>query len=108
MKIHPISSEQKTILATRIKNYPDVDIPTEEYLTKEVKEPGVSQKELAKRMARPTNAINELINSKKAITAETALQLENAMPEIVTRFWLTLETDYQLTKTLIKRNQAAG
>ena len=81
-----------------------MDIPTEEYLTKEVKERGVSQKELAKRMGWPSNAINELINSKKAITAETALQLENSMPEIVTHFCLTLETDYQLTKALIKRD----
>ena len=36
---------------------------------------GLSQKELAKRMGRSLNAINEIINGKKAITAETALQL---------------------------------
>jgi plasmid maintenance system antidote protein VapI len=27
------------------------------------------------------------------------------MPEIPARFWLNLETDYQLTKALIKRRQ---
>jgi plasmid maintenance system antidote protein VapI len=27
------------------------------------------------------------------------------MPEIPARFWLNLETDYQLTKALIKRLQ---
>jgi HTH-type transcriptional regulator/antitoxin HigA len=54
-------------------------------------------------MGRPANAINEIINGKKTITAETALQLEAAMPEIPARFWLNLETDYQLTKALIKR-----
>ena len=42
-------------------------------------------------------------NGKKAIAAETALQLEAAMPEIPARFWLNLETAYQLTKALIKR-----
>ena len=49
------------------------------------------------------NAINKIINGKKAIIAETALQLEAVMPEIPARFWLNLETDYQLTKALIKR-----
>jgi len=81
-------------MATRTKNYPDVAIPPGEYLAEEIKERGFSQKELAKRMGRPTNAINAIINGKKAITAETALQLENVMPEITARFWLNLETDY--------------
>ena len=63
----------------------------------------ITHKELARRMARPVNTINEIVNGKKAITAETALQLEATMPEIPARFWLNLETDYQLTKALIKR-----
>ena len=46
---------------------------------------------------------NEIINGKKAITAETALQLEEAIPEIPAKFWLNLETDYQLTKALINK-----
>jgi HTH-type transcriptional regulator/antitoxin HigA len=63
----------------------------------------MTQKELAGRMGRPLNAINEIIKGKKSITAETALQLEAVMPEIPARFWLNLETDYQLTKALINR-----
>ena len=55
-------------------------------------------------MRRPLNAINEIINGKKAITAETALQFEGVMPEIPARFWLNLETDYQLTKVLINKH----
>jgi HTH-type transcriptional regulator / antitoxin HigA len=62
-----------------------------------------SCKELAKRTGRPLNAINEIINGKKAITAETALQLEEVMPDILARFWLNLETGYQLTMALIKK-----
>ncbi len=54
-------------------------------------------------MGRPANAINKIVNGKKAVTAETALQLESVLPEIPARFWLNLETDYQLTKALIKR-----
>ena len=90
-------------MATRTDAYPDVAIPPGEYLAEEIGARGISQKELAGRMARPANAINEIVNGKKAITAETALQLESAMPEIPARFWLNLETEYQLTKALIKR-----
>ena len=46
-----------------------------------------------------------IINGKKAITADTALQFESVMPEIPARFWLNLETDYQLTKALVKRGK---
>ena len=80
-------------------------IPPGEYLAEEIEARGISQKELARRMGRPANAISEIINGKKAITTESALQLEDAMPEIPARFWLNLETDYQLTKALIKRRQ---
>lgn len=92
-------------MATKTDAYPDVAIPPGEYLSEEIQAREISQKELARRMGRPLNAINEIINGKKAITARTALQLEEVMPEIPARFWLNLETDYQLTKALIKRRQ---
>ena len=92
-------------MATRTDLYPDVAIPPGEYLAEEIEAREISQKELASRMGRPANAINEIVNGKKAITAETALQLEEVMPEVPARFWLNLETDYQLTKTLIKRRE---
>jgi HTH-type transcriptional regulator/antitoxin HigA len=88
---------------TNTSAYPDVAIPPGELLAEEIEARGISQKELARRMSRPLNDINEIINGKKAITAETALQLEQVMPEIPARFWLNLETDYQLTKAVIKR-----
>ena len=90
-------------MVTRTDAYPDVAIPPGEYLQEEIEAPGIFQKELARRMGRPVNAINEIINGKKAITAETALQLEAVMPEVPARFWFNLETDYQLTKALISR-----
>ena len=88
--------------------YPDVAIPPGEYLAEEIAARDITQKELARRMGRPANTINEIINGKKAVTAETALQLEEVMPEIPARFWLNLETDYQLTKALNKRRVRAG
>jgi HTH-type transcriptional regulator/antitoxin HigA len=85
-------------MATRTDAYPDVAIAPGEHLAEEIQTRGISQKELARRMGRPVNAINEVINGKKAITAETALQLEAVMPEIPARFLLNLETDYQLAR----------
>jgi HTH-type transcriptional regulator/antitoxin HigA len=90
-------------MATKTESYPDVAIAPGEYLAEEIEARGLTQKELARRMGRPLNAINEIVKGKKAITAETALQLEAVMPEIPARFWLNLETDYQLTKALINR-----
>ena len=90
-------------MATKTDAYPDVAIPPGEYLAEEIEARGFSQKELARRMGRPLNAINEIINGKKSITAGTALQFEAVMPEIPARFWLNLETDYQLTKALISK-----
>ena len=95
-------------MVTKTAAYPDIAIPPGEYLAEEIEARGISQKELAKRMGRPLNAINEIINGKKAITAETALQLEGVMPEIPARFWLNLETDYQLTKVLITKRTAVA
>ena len=92
-------------MATKSNEYPDVAIPPGEHLADELEARGISQKELAKRMGRPANTINEIVNGKKTITAETALQLEDAMPEIPARFWLNLETDYLLTKALISRRE---
>ncbi len=94
-------------MVTKTDAYPDVAIPPGEYLAEEIEARGITQKELAKRMKRPLNAINEIINGKKAITAATALQFEEAMPEIPARFWLNLETDYRLIKALlVRRNKA--
>jgi HTH-type transcriptional regulator/antitoxin HigA len=93
---------------TKTEAYPDVAIPPGEYLAEEIETRGISQKELARRMGRPLNAINEIINGKKSITAETALQLEEVMPEIPARFWLNMETDYQLTRALENKRTKAS
>ncbi len=93
-------------MVTKTNAYPDLAIPPGEFLAEEIETRGISQKELAKRMGRPLNAINEIINGKKMITAETAIQLEEVMPEIPARFWLNLESDFQLTRALIKRRSS--
>jgi HTH-type transcriptional regulator / antitoxin HigA len=92
-------------MVTKISAYPDVAIPPGEFLLEEIQARNISQKELARRMGRPTNTINEIVNGKKAITAGTALQLEEVMPEISARFWLNLESEYQLTKAVLDKSR---
>ena len=46
-------------------------------------------------MGRPIQAINEIIEGKKEITADTAAQLEDVLGTPA-HIWLNLERDYQL------------
>jgi addiction module HigA family antidote len=61
-----------------------------EILAEALHDRGMSQSELARRMSRPTKTINEIVNGKAAITAETAVQLELALG-ISADFWNALE-----------------
>jgi len=62
----------------------------------------MTQKELAELMGRPYQVISEIVRDKKRITAETALDLEQALG-IPAHLWLNLEADYQLTKARLRR-----
>ena len=57
----------------------------------------MTQSELATRMGRPQQAINEIVNRKKMITAETALELERALG-ITASFWTNLGALYRLVQ----------
>ena len=54
-----------------------------------------SQRELARRSRRPFQVINEIVRGRKAITAETALQLEGEFGTPA-YLWLALQADYDL------------
>ncbi len=59
---------------------------------------GISQYRLAKAIHKPQSAISDIVNGRRAITAEMAWLLSKALgttPE----FWLNLEATYQV-KTL--------
>ena len=66
-------------------------------LGEELEVRGLSQRELARRMGRPYQVVSEIVRGRKAITAETALQLEAAL-EIKAHIWLGLQTDYDLVQ----------
>ena len=57
---------------------------------------GWTQQDLARVIARPPQMISEIINAKKQITPETALELGEAF-ETSADYWNKLEADYQLS-----------
>ena len=79
-------------------------IPPGEFLREHLEESGMSQAELARRLGRPRQAVNEIIRGKKAITAETALQLERVL-STPAHIWLGLEQEYRL---VLARNALAA
>jgi HTH-type transcriptional regulator/antitoxin HigA len=87
------------------KIYSDLPIPPGEYLAEVLEERGFSQKELADRMGRPAQAICEIIKGEKAITPETALQLERTLG-VPAYIWTGLENDYRIIKARQSENVA--
>ena len=75
-----------------------------EILAEELAAREMTQVALADQMGRPVQAINEIINGKKAITAETALELEKALG-VPAHVWVNLQGQYELTQA---RLAAAG
>ncbi len=71
-------------------------IPPGEILFEEFMQPlGISMNALARDLAVPPNRISEIVNGKRALTADTALRLAlyfGTTPEL----WLNLQTDHDL------------
>ena len=80
--------------------------PPGDFLREEMEFRGWTQQQLADRMGRPFQTVNAIINGRKQITAETALQLEEAF-KIKATYWMNLETTWQLY-TLSQKKKAGG
>ena len=79
-----------------------------EFLAEELEAREMTQKQLAVAMGRPPQAINEIVRGRKAITAETAVQLEHAL-RIPAHFWMNLQTIYDITRARqAERNRATA
>ena len=74
----------------------DMAISPGEVLQEEIEARGMSHKELAARLGRPPQAVNEIIRWKKAITPDTAIGLGKVLG-IDPQYWINLETDYRMT-----------
>jgi addiction module HigA family antidote len=74
----------------------------EEFLTPA----GTSQRAMAKRLGWTVAKINELINGKRGVTADSALDLAGELgtsPEL----WLNLQMQFDLRRAEIRRKQAS-
>ena len=93
-------------MGTRIpRTYSDLAIPPGEVLEEELEARGMTQKELATRLGRPAQAINEIIKAKKSITPETAIGLGRVLG-IDAQFWSNLEAEYRMTLARIKEKSS--
>ena len=85
---------------------PDYVAPPGSLLAEELVARGMTQRALAQQMGREPKIISEIIQGRKQITPETALQLETAL-DIAASLWVRLEADYRLHLARIKRAKAA-
>ncbi len=69
--------------------------PPGEYLRDELDERGWTVAEFARRIDRPPQAVSEILNGKKAITAETARSFAEALGT-TSELWLNLQSAYRL------------
>ena len=76
--------------------YSDLAIPPGEYLEEVLSELGMTKQELASRMNRPAVKLNAIYKGEKAITGDTALQLEQVLG-VPAHIWTGLEATYRLT-----------
>ncbi len=81
---------------THNKMIPNKPTHPGEVLKEEIAARGMTQKDVAERTGRPLQVINMIANARKGISAETAVDLEKAFPEINAEFWLQLELRYRL------------
>lgn len=80
---------------------PDIAVHPGATIKEVLRDLGMTQAELAVRMKRPANKLNEIIQGKRQITVETALELELTLG-LPADFWLNLEKNYQLIKARLE------
>lgn len=56
---------------------------------------GITQSELADRMGVPVGRVNQILQGKRAVTADTAVRLSRVLG-MSAEFWLGLQTDWEL------------
>jgi len=82
-------------METNIEIQTDLAIPPGEYLEEVLEELGMTKDELARRMGRPAPKLSPIFRGRKAITPDTALQLEKVVG-VPAHVWTGLEADYRL------------
>jgi len=83
-------------MAIKQELHSDLAVPPGEYLEEVIGELGMTKDELARRMGRPASKLSAIFNGTKAITPDTAMQLEKVVG-VPANIWLGLESEYRLT-----------
>ncbi|CAN5237392.1 ImmA/IrrE family metallo-endopeptidase [soil metagenome] len=81
-------------MATDIKLAKSLISPSGDTLQEHLDYIGMKQNELAERMGRPKEKINDIIKGREPITTETAYQLEKVL-DIPASFWMNRENEYR-------------
>jgi len=82
-------------MMTDMTVHSDLPIPPGEYLEEVLDELGMTKDELARRMDRPASKLSAIFKGRKAITPDTALQLEKVVG-VPAHIWTGLESEYRL------------
>ena len=90
-------------MTTKLMPVSDLAIPPGEYLEEVLDSLGMNKDELAQRMGRPAPKLSAIFSGKKAITPETALQLER-VTGVSAHIWSSLEAEYRLISARKKMN----
>ena len=83
-------------MAKQTRFVPAEVFPPGDFLREELKARGKTQADLARVLGRPLQTVNQIINGRKSITPQTALELAQVFgtsPEL----WLNLESAYRLS-----------
>jgi HTH-type transcriptional regulator/antitoxin HigA len=71
--------------------------PPGDFLREEIEARGWTQAKLAEVLGRPLQTVNAIINGKKAVTPQTAVELAAALGTSA-ELWMNLEQAYQLSR----------
>lgn len=80
---------------TKTEKLPVYPIHPGTILADELQELNISAAELARQLHVPSNRIYQLISGKRAMTADTALRLEQWLG-VEAAFWMNLQNSYEL------------
>lgn len=84
----------------------DLPIPPGEFLEEVLEDMGMGKDELARRMNRPATKLTAIFKGEKAITPDTALQLEK-VTSVPAHIWTGLESEYRLTLARLQEQKEA-
>jgi len=82
----------------------DLAVPPGEYLEEVIGELRMTKDELSRRIELPATELSLIFKGTKALTPETAAQLERLVG-VPANVWLGLEAEYRLTLTRVAKNE---